>query len=125
MILKLLFVTYIRTFFGHCHVTFPYKEILSFVGHCLVTFPYLEPLSFFGRFCTKRNSILFFFQIHFSSGNDAIFRWQPLCYNQSLAFMQKFQKIVSSFLQLHTKSTLFVKTTASLITMKKRVFFRL
>ena len=41
MILKndfeLHFVTYIRNFFGHCHVTFPY----------------MEPLSFFGRFVQK------------------------------------------------------------------------
>ena len=39
--------------FGHCHVTFPYKEIISFFGHCHVTFPYMEPLSFFGRFVQK------------------------------------------------------------------------
>ena len=36
-------------FFGHCHATFPYKEILSFSGHCHVASPYMEPLSFFGR----------------------------------------------------------------------------
>ena len=30
-----------------------YKEILSFFGHCHVTFPYTEPLSFFGRFLQK------------------------------------------------------------------------
>ena len=48
----------------------------------------------------------------------AKFRWQPLCYKQTPAFTQKFQKKVSSFLQLHTKNTLFVKTTASPITTK-------
>ena len=32
MILELLFVTYIRIFFGHCHVAFPYKEPLSFLS---------------------------------------------------------------------------------------------
>ena len=53
MILELHFVTYIRISFGHCHVTFPYKEILSIFGHCHVTFPYMEPLSFFGRFVQK------------------------------------------------------------------------
>ena len=30
MILELYFVTYIRMFFGHCHVTFPYIDSLSF-----------------------------------------------------------------------------------------------
>ena len=50
---ELHFVTYIRIFFGHSHVTFPYKEILSFVGLCHVTFPYMEPLSFYGRFVQK------------------------------------------------------------------------
>ena len=53
MILALHFVTYIRMFFGHCHVTFPYKEIRSFSGPCHVTFPYMEPLPFFGRFVQK------------------------------------------------------------------------
>ena len=32
MLLKLHFVTYIRIFFGHCHVSFPYKEPHSFPG---------------------------------------------------------------------------------------------
>ena len=53
MILKLHFVTYIRIFFGHCHVIIPYKVIISCLGHCLVTFSYMEPLSFFGRFVQK------------------------------------------------------------------------
>ena len=43
-------VTYVRTFFGHCHVIFPYKEILSFFGHCHVTFPYMEPLFLVGLY---------------------------------------------------------------------------
>ena len=51
--------------------------------------------------------------------------WQPLCYKQSLAFTQKFQKKVSLFLQKHTKNTLFVKTTASPITTIRRVFYPL
>ena len=53
MTLELNFVTYIRIFFGHCHVTFPDKEILSFFGRCHVNFPYMEPLSFFGSFVQK------------------------------------------------------------------------
>ena len=48
--------------FCHCHVTFPYKEILSFVGHCHMTFPCMQPLSFFGRFLQK--VIVSVFQIH-------------------------------------------------------------
>ena len=50
MILELLFVTYIRIFFGHCHVVFPYEEKLSFFGQCHVTFHSMEPLHFFGSF---------------------------------------------------------------------------
>ena len=53
MNLGLHFVTYIRIASGHCHVRFPYKEILSFVGHCHVRFPNMEPLSHFGRFVHK------------------------------------------------------------------------
>ena len=60
--MELHFVTFIRISFGHCHVTFPYKEILSFFGHCHVTFPYMEPLSFFGM-CVKKSEYLAF-QIH-------------------------------------------------------------
>ena len=42
------------SFFGHCHVTFPLKEILSFFGYRQeATFPYMETLSFFGRFVQK------------------------------------------------------------------------
>ena len=45
---------YIYThFFGHCHVTFSYKEMLSFFGSCHVTFPNMELLPFFGRFVQK------------------------------------------------------------------------
>ena len=63
IILEPLFVTYIHIFFGHCHVTFPYKEILSFVCHCHVTFPFMEPLSFSGRF-VQLIIKKFVFQIH-------------------------------------------------------------
>ena len=89
MILELHFVTYIRIFFGHCHVAFPYKEIISFFGHYHVTFPYMAPLLFL-EVCTKSYSILLFRFI--SSIPIAAFRWQPLCYKQSPAFTKKFQK---------------------------------
>ena len=53
MILELHLLTYIRIYFSHCHVTFPYKEILSFFAHCHVTFSYMELYSFSGRFVQK------------------------------------------------------------------------
>ena len=53
LILELQFVTYIRIFPGHCHMKFPYNEILFFFGHCHVTFSYMELLSFFVRFVPK------------------------------------------------------------------------
>ena len=34
-------------------MVFPYKEIRSFFGHCHVTFRYMEPFSFFGRLLQK------------------------------------------------------------------------
>ena len=37
-------------FFGHSHVTFPHKEILSLFGFCHVTCPYMDPPSYFGKF---------------------------------------------------------------------------
>ena len=46
MILELQFASFIRTFFGCCHVTFLLKEILSFFNHCHVTYPQMEPLCF-------------------------------------------------------------------------------
>ena len=68
MIPELLFVTYIRIFFGHCHVAF--YGILSVFGHCHVTFPYVEPLSFFGTFVQKFKkscSLTFLLPIFFRS----------------------------------------------------------
>ena len=61
--MELLSVTYIRTFFSHCHVTFPYKEILSFVGHCHMTFPYLKVFSILGISLCKSKTCCF--RIHF------------------------------------------------------------
>ena len=63
MILELLFVTFICIYFGHCHVRFPYEEILSFVGHCHVTFPYIKVISILGN--SLCNSKICCFQIHF------------------------------------------------------------
>ena len=38
-------------FFGQCHTTFPYKEILCFFGLCNVKIPFME--TFFGGFVQK------------------------------------------------------------------------
>ena len=70
MILELLFITYIRIFFGHCHVTFPYKEILSFVGYCHVTFPYKYVFFILGNsLCSSK---ICCFQIHFVTSSRKI-----------------------------------------------------
>ena len=53
MVLELRFVTYIRICFGHCHVTFLYKEILSLLGLCHVTFPCMQPRCIFARSVQK------------------------------------------------------------------------
>ena len=50
MFLELQFLTYMRIFFDHCHVTFQYKEVLSLFGHCHVTCLKMEPQSFFAKF---------------------------------------------------------------------------
>ena len=55
----------------------------------------------------------------------ATLRWQPLSYKQSPAFMHKFQKKTSLFLELHMKNTLFVQTTKSSVTTTRRVFYPL
>ena len=109
------------SFFGHGHVTFPKKEIPSFFGHLHLTFPYKEPFSFFGRFVRKVIVSCFFrFILSFFI---AAFRWQPLCYKQFPAFTQNFQKNISLLLQILSKNTLFVQTTASRITTTRLVFY--
>ena len=53
-----------------------------------------------------------------ASGREA--RWQPLCYKQSPAFTENFQKKVSLFLQKHMENSLFVRTSALPITTLRR-----
>ena len=120
MISELHFVIYIRIFFDHCHVAFPYKEIFSFVGHCHVAFPYMYVISILGN--SLCNSKVCCFQIHFvTSFRNIHIIFSPLCYKQYPAFTQNSQKKVL-FFKLHLKNTLFVKTTASPITTTRRVF---
>ena len=109
--------------FGYCHVTIRYKEILSFFDHCYVTFPYMEPLSFYGRFVQKVIVYCFSDSVYqFLSQNSDGSQYATI--NPQL-LRKNFRKKVSSFLQLHMKNTLFVKTTASPITTKRRVFYPL
>ena len=94
-----------------------------------ITFPYMSVISILGN--SLCNSNYGCFQVHFVNfyrSRRELQRtagWQPLCYKQSPAFRQKFQKKVSLFLQKHTKISLFVKTTASPITTRRRVFYPL
>ena len=123
---ELHFVTYIRIPFDHCHVTFPYKEILSFFGLCHVTFPYMEPLSFLGRFVQKL--ILSCFSDSFvrkttqQKGASADGSCNVTSDSQLL---YKLYKTASSFLQTPMKNSLWVKNTASPITTTRRVFYPL
>ena len=92
MILELKFVTYIRIFSGHCHVTFPFKQVLSFSGHCHATFPYMKLLSFPGRFVQKVIVSCFpdsFVQTltqqsdgscNVTNDSQLLYKEQPLCY---------------------------------------------
>ena len=63
MILELHFVTYIRIFSGHYHVTFPYRDVHSFFGPCHLTFPYIQPVSLFSRFVQKKSYLVFQFHL--------------------------------------------------------------
>ena len=89
MILDLLFVTYIRIFFGHCHVTIPLRwflplsVIVTWHFHICRSFPYQVIVFVIQKFVVFRFILSLLI---------AKFRWQPLCYEQSPAFTQKFQK---------------------------------
>ena len=95
---------------------FPFLGIVTWCFHICRYFPYRVIVLVIQKFVVFRFILLLLIKI---------FRWQPLCYKQSPAFTQKFQQKVSSFLQLRMKNTLFVKTTASAITTKRRVFYLL
>ena len=97
MILELLFVTYKRIFFGHCHVTFPYKEIHSFVGHCHVAFPYMLLFSILGN--SLCNSKTCCFQIHFVTSYHKI---------QMAAIMLQ---TIPSFYAKFSEKSLFISST--------------
>ena len=123
------------SFFGHCHVTIPYKEILSFFVHCHVTFPYMYVFLILGNSLCNSKVCCFHIQFVTSYRNRKELQWkgacvrevscQPLSYKQSLFLTPKFRKKVSSFLQLRIKNTLFIKTTAPPITTKRRVLYPL
>ena len=95
---ELPFVTYIRIPFGHCHVSFPFKEILSFFGHCHVTFPYMELLSFFGRF--EQKVIVSYFSY-------SIFRKR--CNRKELQRMAAVMiQVIPSFYTIYSKNSPFI-----------------
>ena len=94
IILELKFVTFIRTFFGHSHVTFPYKEVFSLFGQCHVTFPNKETISFFGKNVQKE--ILFLFQIHLL--------WKRL--NNQMAALTL--QLISSYYTIYSENSVFI-----------------
>ena len=105
--LKLQFVVFICSFFGHCHVVNPLKEILFLFGWCYITFPNMEPLTFFDRFVEKSCNILFFRFV--CSENDSTVKWQLYCYKWYPAFEKNFfQKTFLLDLQTHLENILWV-----------------
>ena len=92
MILELHSLTYIRILFGHCHVTFSYKEILSLFGYCQMTFPYKELLSFWVGLYKNYN---LFFRFFFRKRHD----------NQMAAVILQ---VIASFHTNYSKNTLFL-----------------
>ena len=107
MILELHFVTSIRNFSGHCHVIFPYKEIISFFSCCHVTFPYMELLSFFSRFVQK--VIVSCFSDSFAQKTTQQSNGSCNVTSDSQLLRNFFKKTDSSFLQTHMKHILWSK----------------
>ena len=101
MILELHIVTYIDTFFGHCHVTLPFREIVSIFGPCHVTFPYMERLSFYGRFVQK--VIVFCFSDSFVHKTAQQSDGSCTITNDSQFLYKNFRRTASSFLQTQIK----------------------
>ena len=107
-------------FCSHCHVTFPYKEILSFVGHCHVTFPNMKPLSFFGTFVQliikDYNSDSFDkITTRYSDGSH--------CARNNPQFYKKTSEKSLLICANTYESYIVCKTTASPITATRRVFY--
>ena len=101
MTLELHILTYMRIFFGHCHVTFPYKEIFSFSGPCHVTFPYMERLFFFRRFVQK--VIVSYFSDSFVQKTTQQSGGSCNVTSDTQLLKIFFQKTTSLFLQIHMK----------------------
>ena len=97
MISELLFVTYIRMLFGYCHVTIPYREILSF----------------FGRFAQKVIVSCFFPDSFYQflsqyKGASADGKMAAIMLQSIPSFYAKISKKVFLFLQLHLKKKTFL-----------------
>ena len=89
-------------------------------GRSLSIFPYVWVISILGN--SLFNSKVCCFQIHFVNFYRSI-QMAAIMLQTIAAFTQKIQKKVSLFLQKQMKITLFVKTTASLVTTIKRVLY--
>ena len=121
MIWELHFVTYIRVFFGRCHMTFPHEETLSFFGHCHVTFPYMEPISFFGRFVQKVIVSCFSVSIVQKTTQQSDVKCNVTSDSQHL--YKLFKNKASFFLQTQLKNILRVKNTVLFATMTRCVSY--
>ena len=82
------------------------------------TFPYIEVFLYKVKDFGVQKIVVFRFILSFLI---AAFTWRLLCYKQSPVFTLRFQKKFS-FLQLHLRKKLFVKTTARSIMKTRRVF---
>ena len=95
-------------------------------GRSTGTFPYMQVFSILGDSLSNSRICYFRFFLSFFIAAEGSFRgWQPLCYKQPPVFTRKLQIKVSSILQILMKSTLFVKNTATPVTMIRRVLYPL
>ena len=81
------------SFFGPCHVTFPFKEFFSFFGYCGVTFPYMAPF-FFSRFVQNVKYLVFEVQL-----------MRKRLINQMVAVLLQ---VITSFFTTYSKNSLFI-----------------
>ena len=119
MILELEAVFLIRLFCSHCQVTFSFEEIFSYFCPCLGTFPYMELLSFsnsFVQWIVKKNQI-FLFKKRLNNQIAAVMLQVTPSYHE------KCPKTDCSFLQTHTKTIFWAKSSALPTTTPKCAFY--
>ena len=98
---ELHFVTYIRIFFGHC----------------LVTFPYMLPLSFFGRFV--QNVIVSWFSDSFDKRTTKQLDDSGSVTNDNQILYKINQKMPFLYLQTQMENNLWGRNTVLLATMTR------